>query len=72
MNKIAQPVTGIKIMTVGELISELCRQPDHATISIRCPLQDQRFSVFRIECRSPGMVEIELDPTPDCAPVVPT
>ena len=59
------------IITVGELIGELCRWPDHATVTFRCPLQKQEMRFYRVEGRSPEKVEIELDLAPETAPVVP-
>jgi hypothetical protein len=57
-------------MTVGQLISELCRWPDHAAIHFRCS-QHQELRFYRIESPAPGSVEIELDPAPESAPVIP-
>jgi len=59
------------IMTVGELISQLCRWPDNAAVSFRCPIQQQELSFHRIESRSKGVIDIELNPAPERAPVVP-
>lgn len=56
----SQPV-GSPAMTVGRLISELCRYPDHATIVFRTPLQNQELHFARIGSQSKGAVEIELD-----------
>ena len=55
-------------MTVGELISELCRLPDHAVVSFRCPLQKHEMHFSRIASQSRGSVEIELEQAPDSAP----
>jgi len=47
---VAQPIT----MTVGALISELCRWPDHAEVTFRClvPRQDLRlYRVVQEACR---------------------
>lgn len=57
-------------MTVGELISELCRLPDHAIISFRCPLQKHEMRFSRIASQSKGSVEIELEQAPHDAPNV--
>jgi hypothetical protein len=70
MNKIDPRTSEAHAITVGELISQLCRCPDHATVRFRCPLQHQELRFYRLESRS-GVVEIELDPAPDSAPVVP-
>jgi hypothetical protein len=58
-------------MTVGDLISELCRWPDHAVVTFRCPLQKHELRFGRIQARSKGNVEIEFEPAPEIAPVVP-
>lgn len=71
MRKSASHTSEPESMTVGQLISELCRWPDHATVTFRCPLQEQEMRFYRIEGRSKGNVEIELDPAPASAPVVP-
>jgi hypothetical protein len=57
-------------VTVGELISELCRLPDHAVVSFRCPLQKREMRFSRIASQSRGSVEIELEPAPKNAPNV--
>lgn len=57
-------------MTVGELISELCRLPDHAVVSFRCPIQKHEMRFSRIASQSKGSVEIELEQAPDNAPDV--
>lgn len=57
-------------MTVGELISELCRLPDHAVVSFRCPVEKQQMRFFRIASQSKGSVEIELEQAPKDAPNV--
>jgi hypothetical protein len=58
-------------MTVGDLISELCRWPDNATLSFRCPFLQQELRVHHIEGRTKGVVDLELEPAPESAPVVP-
>jgi hypothetical protein len=58
------------IVTVGDSISELCRWPDHATVKFRCPLRQQELRFSRIEGRSNGTIDIELEPLPESAPVV--
>ena len=55
-------------LTVGDLISELCRWPDHAVVKFRCPLQELQFD--HIEGDTKGIVEIDLASTPNSAPVV--
>lgn len=58
-------------MTVGELISELCRWPDHAVVTFRCPDQHHELHFHHMEGRSKKQVEIELAPASQDAPVVP-
>jgi hypothetical protein len=57
-------------ITVG-VIGELCRWPDHATVIFRCPLRQQELRFSRVEGRSKGTIDIELEPAPASAPVVP-
>jgi len=57
-------------ITVGDLISELCGWPDHASVTFRCPLQNQAMRFSRIEGRSKVSIEIELDPASENAPAV--
>lgn len=56
------------IFTVGDLIGELCRWPDNAAVTFRCPLQKQPLRFRRIEGRSKGCVEIELDQAVESTP----
>jgi hypothetical protein len=71
MSNSAGQATDPACMTVGQLISELCRWPDHAAVHFRCPVQHQDLRFYCIESRAPGIVEIVLDPAPESAPVVP-
>jgi len=64
INDTAKPIT----MTVGALISELCRWPDHAEVTFRIPQQELRF--YRVVGRTKKHVEIELDRVSKSAPVV--
>ena len=59
------------VITVGDLITELCRWPDHATIRFRCPDSSAELCFSRVESLSKGIVEIELHPAPETVPVVP-
>lgn len=59
------------VVTVGDLIGELCRWPDHATVKFRCPLPQRELRFFRIESLSKGTIEIELVCLPESAAVVP-
>lgn len=58
-----------KPITVGDLISELCRWPDHALVEFRCPLHHQELRFDHIEGGTKGVVEIELASAPQSAPV---
>ncbi len=60
------------IITVGELIDELCRLPDTAVVHFRCPMLDQELTFYRLRKRSRDAVEIAVNAYPDSAPVVPS
>ena len=64
-------VSKSSVVTVGDLIGELCRWPDHAKVKFRCALQQQELRFDRIENLSKGTIEIELEPAPESAPVIP-
>jgi hypothetical protein len=59
-----------KPMTVGDLISELCRWPDHALVKFRYPFQHQELRFDHIEGGTKGIVEIELAAASKSTPVV--
>lgn len=59
------------IITVGDLITELCTWPDHATVKFTCPRSSAVLCFSRVESLSQGIVEIELQPAPEIAPIVP-
>ena len=65
-------ITQIPIITVDELISELCRWPDRAAVNFRCNLLEQEFRFYRLQERSKGVIEIAINPYPESPPVVPT
>jgi hypothetical protein len=56
------------ITTVGDLIGELCRWPDNAAVTFRYPRQRQQLRFNRIEGRSKGNVEIELEQAVESTP----
>jgi hypothetical protein len=58
------------IMTVGELIDQLCRLPDTAVVSFRCPMLEQELTFHRLRKRSKDIVEIEVQP--EGPPIVPS
>jgi hypothetical protein len=58
-------------MTVGDLITELCRWPDHATLQFRCTDKPAALCFSHVEGLSKGVVEIELQPAPETVPIVP-
>ena len=60
------------LLTVGELIDELCRLPDTAVIHFRCPALDQELTFYRLRRRSKDAVEIAVNTYPESPPVVPT
>jgi len=59
------------VITVGDLIDELCRLPDTAIVHFRCPTLDQELSFFRLRKRSKDDVEIAVSAYPVSPPVVP-
>jgi hypothetical protein len=61
MRKTTTPTSEPGTFTVGDLIGELCRWPDNAAVTFRCPLQKQQLRFNRIEQRAKGSVEIELE-----------
>ena len=66
--KTAKPVK----MTVGSLISELCRWPDHAEVTFRGQGPHEELSFCRVVGRTKKHVDIELTSAPESLPVVPT
>jgi hypothetical protein len=67
---IREAVAHPPIITVGELIDELCRLPDSAAISFR--LLEQELKFYRLRRRSKDVVEIEINAYPESPPVVPS
>ena len=71
MNKLVSPEPAI--VTVADLIGHLCRWPDHAAVTFKCPLDGRDLRFQRIESRSKGHIEIELEVAPQRSPpIVPT
>lgn len=60
------------IITVGELIDELCRLPDTAVVHFHCPMLDQELTFYRLRKRSKDVVEIAVNAYPESPPVVPS
>jgi len=60
------------IITVGELIDELCRLPDTAIVHFRCPMLDQELTFYRLRKRSKDAVEIAVNVYPESPPVAPS
>ena len=60
------------IITVGELIDELCRLPDTAVVHFRCPMLDQELTFYHLRKRSKDTVEIAINVYPESPPVVPS
>ncbi|MDD1532815.1 MULTISPECIES: hypothetical protein [unclassified Bradyrhizobium] len=53
------------IITVGELIDELCRLPDTAVVHFRCPMLGQELAFERLRKRSKDDVEIAINAYPE-------
>lgn len=60
------------IITVGELIDELCRLPDTAVVHFHCPMLEQELTFYRLRKRSKDAVEIAINTYPESPPVVPS
>jgi hypothetical protein len=58
-------------ITVGDLISKLCRWPDHAAISFRSPLTNAELHFSRIYGPCHGLVEVELQAAEERVTVAP-
>jgi hypothetical protein len=71
MGKTASHTSHPAAITVGQLISELCRLPDHAKVTFRCPTQNREMHFHRVESRSKGRVEVDLVLAPESPPIVP-
>lgn len=65
-------VTHPPIITVGELIDELCRLPDTAVVHFRCPMLEQDLTFYGLRKRSKDTVEIAVSAYPESPPVVPS
>ena len=61
---IREAVVDPPIITVGELIDELCRLPDTAAVNFRCPMLEQEFRFHCFRRQSKGVVEIEINAYP--------
>ncbi|MBR0774037.1 hypothetical protein JQ625_04270 [Bradyrhizobium diazoefficiens] len=59
------------IITVGELIDQLCRLPDTAVVHFHCPTLDHELTFHRLRKRSKDAVEIAVSAYPESPPVVP-
>jgi len=60
------------IITVGDLIDELCRLPDTAVVHFRCPMLDQELTFERLRKRSKDVVEIAINAYPESPRIVPS
>ncbi|MET4387723.1 hypothetical protein ABIB73_003480 [Bradyrhizobium sp. F1.4.3] len=67
-----KPVDHPPIITVGELIDELCRLPDTAIVHFRCPMLDQELTFYRLRKRSKDVVEIAVNAYPESPAVAPS
>jgi hypothetical protein len=68
MNKLVSPKPGI--VTVADLIGHLCRWPDHAVVTFKCPLDGRDLRFHQIESRSKAHIEIQLDVAPHRSPPI--
>jgi hypothetical protein len=68
MRKAPDPAKPVP-MTVGALISELCRWPDHAEVTFRISKRELRFD--RVVGRSKKHIEIEFEKVSESPPIVP-
>jgi hypothetical protein len=68
---IREAVAHPQIITVGELIDELCRLPDSAAVHFRCPMLEQELKFYRLRKRSKDVVEIEINAYPTGGPCFP-
>ena len=57
MSKAIREATYPALITVGELIDELCRLPDTATIRFHCPMLEQELAFYRLRKRAKDLVE---------------
>ncbi|WFU84155.1 hypothetical protein QA645_15855 [Bradyrhizobium sp. CIAT3101] len=60
------------LLTVGDLIDELCRLPDTAVVHFRCPALDQELTFHHLRRQSKNIVEIAVNAYPQSPPVVPS
>ena len=67
-----RPLVDPPLLTVGELIDQLCRLPDTAVIHFRCPALDQELTFYRLRRQSKDAVEIAVNTYPESPPVVPS
>ncbi|UQR62348.1 MULTISPECIES: hypothetical protein [Bradyrhizobium] len=56
------------IITVGDLIDELCRLPDTALVSFHCPMLEHELTFYNLRRRSKDVVEIEVNAYPQSRP----
>ncbi|WP_245283216.1 hypothetical protein [Bradyrhizobium sp. WSM2793] len=69
MSKIIRKVVADPpIMTVGDLIDELCRLPDTAVVRFRCPMLEQELIFYRLRRGPKDVVEIEVNACPQSVP----
>ncbi|PDT91208.1 hypothetical protein CO669_04090 [Bradyrhizobium sp. Y36] len=65
-------VAAPSIITVGELIDQLCRLPDTAIVHFRCSMLGQELAFERLRKRSKDDVEIAINVYPERSPVLPS
>jgi len=67
-----KPVAHPPIITVGDLIDQLCRLPDTAVVHFRCPTLDQELTFERLRKRSKDDVEIAISAYPESPRILPS
>ncbi len=65
---VRDPAADPPIITVGDLIDELCRLPDTAIVSFHCPILEYELTFYRLRKRSKDIVEIEVNAYPQSRP----
>lgn len=68
---IRKAVADPPMITVGELIDELCRLPDTAVVSFHCPMLGHELTFHSLRKRSKDLVEIQVSAYPGSLGVVP-
>ncbi len=59
---------GPSVITVGELIDELCRLLDTTFVCFHCPMLEHELTFYRLRKRSKDIIEIEVNAHPQSHP----